>query len=270
MKRFVVLDKKTGETPLVAIQTWKSSNLDYVDMPACYAGRLDPMASGKLLILLGDECKRQREYTNLDKEYEVEILLDIGSDTGDALGLVEYSDTETQSSLSAVKKALYKEIGNHIREYPIFSSKTVNGKPLFLYALEGKIESIKIPVHSEYIYKIKALNIQTVSLAELKERVVNFLNLVPTTTQPSKKLGEDFRIDSVRSSWEFIFNKTSVRKFTVIRVKVICGSGTYMRSLASRIGKSLGTKAFALSINRTKIGKYISLFKDIGVWVRKY
>lgn len=46
MKRFVVLEKPTGETPLMAIKRWKIANPEYSEVPASYAGRLDPMASG--------------------------------------------------------------------------------------------------------------------------------------------------------------------------------------------------------------------------------
>ncbi len=87
MKRFVVLDKKIGQTPLEALTLWKQAHPKYANMPATYAGRLDPLASGKLLVLLGEECKRKDTYTGLDKEYEVSILLDLATDTGDLLGI---------------------------------------------------------------------------------------------------------------------------------------------------------------------------------------
>ena len=96
MKRFIVLEKKV-ETPLMAIQAWKKACPAYADVLASYAGRLDPMASGKLLILLGEECKRQRAYTDLDKAYEIEVLLDVGSDTGDALGVPAYAHKKPSS-----------------------------------------------------------------------------------------------------------------------------------------------------------------------------
>ena len=49
------------------------------------------MASGKLLILIGDECKNQKKYFGLDKEYEFEVLFGVESDTGDVLGLISKS-----------------------------------------------------------------------------------------------------------------------------------------------------------------------------------
>jgi tRNA pseudouridine55 synthase len=263
MKRFVVLDKKVGETPLMALSAWKKANPEYAEVPASYAGRLDPMASGKLLVLLGDECKKQKSYTGLDKEYEIEVLLDVGSDTGDALGLIEMSATETFVDEKNLKETLDLEKGIHTRAYPAYSSKTVNGKPLFLYALEDKLHEIQIPTHEEQIYKISLLEMKRITSNALSERIDSFLEVVPRSDEPSKLLGADFRINAVHASWNTVFE--SKREYVVITLKIVCGSGTYMRSLAGRIGKALGTKALALSIHRTKIGKYWN-----GFWLKQY
>lgn len=270
MRRFVVLDKNIGETPLTAVRKWKKNNPEYADIPASYAGRLDPMASGKLLVLFGEECKRQSAYTDLDKEYEVEVLLDVGSDTGDVLGYLEYSDKETSATGKMISEAINRERGAHMREYPVFSSKTVEGKPLFLYALEGTLKSIEIPKHIELIYRIRHRCSYTISCSDLQSRIYALLSSVILTDEPSKRLGEDFRIDAVRDHWESLFKTSQGRNFTVIRLNVVCASGTYMRSLAGRVGEALGTNALALSIKRTRIGKYISLWNRIGLWIRTY
>jgi tRNA U55 pseudouridine synthase TruB len=265
MKHHVVIEKKVGETPLMALNAWKTANPMYKSVSASYAGRLDPMASGKLLILLGDECKRQKKFTNLDKEYEIEMLLDVGSDTGDALGLVQYSDSKSTINTEQLKAVLRAEKGTHLRQYPHFSSKTVNGKPLFLHALEGTLDDISIPKHDERIYRIKERRITHISSKTLVARIDEFLAKVPTSDQPSKQLGADFRIKAVRASWEALFAEAGERSFVVLTLRVACGSGTYMRSFAGRIGEALGTNALALSINRTKIGKYW-----MGWWLKQY
>lgn len=261
MRPYVVLEKKRGQTPLEALEAWRSTNAEYANVSASYAGRLDPMAQGKLLILLGEECKRQERYTKLDKEYEVEVLFDIGSDTGDALGLVEYAGKQTRIDLHLLKKVLHKERGAHRRAYPIFSSKTVNGKPLFLCALEGKLDEISIPTHVEHIYAIDHLSSTKRTQAELKDYIEHYLSDVPTSDDPSKALGADFRIKEVRAAWEQLFAQAGERPFISIRLRITCASGTYMRSLAGRIGEAFGTKALALSIERTKLGKHL-----LGTW----
>ncbi|TSC71134.1 MAG: tRNA pseudouridine55 synthase [Parcubacteria group bacterium Gr01-1014_49] len=265
MKKRVVIEKCVGETPLMALQRWKQVNPAYKSVPASYAGRLDPMARGKLLVLLGEECKKQKAYTGLDKEYEIEVLLDAGSDTGDALGLVKYAHKETRMGQGALREALRAELGTHLRAYPQFSSKTVGGKPLFLHALEGGISAINIPKHEEHIYRIKVQEIATISSAALAVRLHEFLARVPKSSEPSKLLGADFRIGDVRASWERLFAEAGERNFTVISLRIACGSGTYMRSFAGRIGETLGTQGLALSINRTRIGTYWK-----GWWIKSF
>lgn len=45
-------------------------------------------------------------------------------------------------------------------------------------------------------------------------------------------------------------------RWPFLRIKVRCGSGTYIRSLASDIGKALGVGAYLRDLRRTKIGKF--------------
>lgn len=269
MLTYITINKMIGETPLMALTTWRRAHPRYASVPAAYAGRLDPMASGTLLILLGEECKRQQHYTHLDKAYEIEVLLDVGSDTGDILGLTSYAARTTRPTVGAVSDALVREIGSHVRRYPAYSSKTVRGKPLFLHTLEGTLRTEDLPTHTERIYRIEHLNTTFVASHVLHDRIASLLDRSPRTSEPSKMRGADFRIDSVRSSWHDVFTECSHRDFAVLRLRVISGSGTYMRSLAGRIGETLGTRALALSITRTTIGRYIPFFR-YGFWLRKY
>ncbi|KND49693.1 MAG: tRNA pseudouridine55 synthase [Parcubacteria bacterium C7867-008] len=268
MQKYVVLNKKIGQTPLETIQAWKMSNPTYIDTPATYAGRLDPMASGLLLVLFGDECKKKDAYLGLDKEYEVEIVLDLSSDTGDVLGLISETDTYTTPSSVEVQASCAKEIGAHTLPYPSYSSKTVDGVPLFLHALRDTLNTIDIPTHTETIHSIKLKSVSTISSVDLHKRIKEILTAAPHSDEPSKELGADFRIHAVRNSWGTVFVKPE-RSFTVIHLRVVCGSGAYMRTLAERIGTSLGTHALALSIHRTSVG----IYKKIGplaFWTKNF
>lgn len=285
--RWAVLHKKRGQTPLEVLSAWKASHPELADVPVSYAGRLDPMAEGKLLVLIGDECKKQGEYTKLDKEYEIEVLLGVKTDTGDVLGLPVYAgerkkenenlflnsnETDSHSlsfSATAIGEAIKREIGSYSRKYPAYSSKTVQGKPLFLYSLEGTIDTITIPEHIETVYRIKNQGLYRLSTAELQVRIQELLVDVPRSDEPSKALGADFRQDEIREKWNHLLEVIPDQEFTVLRLRVTCASGSYMRTLAEHIGVSLGTNALALSINRTKIGKYIQ-FGLFDFWTKNY
>jgi tRNA pseudouridine55 synthase len=42
----------------------------------------------------------------------------------------------------------------------------------------------------------------------------------------------------------------------VVRFRVVCSTGTYIRSLANDFGKALGCGAYLSSLCRTRIGEY--------------
>lgn len=263
---YIVAQKEVGETPLSVLSRVREAYNIPIDVPLSYAGRLDPMASGSLLVLVGDTCKRQHLFTKLDKEYIVEVLLGVGSDTGDVLGL-PIEGASVTPSLKEVCRVLKQEAGVHTVAYPAFSSKTVHGKPLFLHTLEGTLTDIEIPVHKEAFYQIKLCGMRTYSKEDLKKRISAHLAKTPRTSEPSKHLGADFRIDAVTSAWNTLLEATSQNTFTVIEIRVTSGSGSYMRTLAGRIGEGLGTCGLALSIHRTRIGAYFPLLK---LWLKRF
>lgn len=269
--KYRIIYKNRGETPREAITRFQEKNPQWNGTPLSYAGRLDPMAEGKLLILFGDECKKQKLYTKLDKVYDITVLFDLCTDTGDILGIPSYTQKNTHPTVHTIRTYLREqEHGTHIREYPRFSSKTVAGTPLFLYTLLGTIDSITIPSHKETIYRTRVSRVVPISKDALKKEIEDGLRIVPRSDEPSKTVGADFRQDTIRKSWEDLFNTIPERTFFVAHIRVVAGSGAYMRTLSERIGKGHHTGALALSIKRTTIGKYQKLPFGFGFWIKKY
>jgi tRNA pseudouridine(55) synthase len=265
---FGTIEKAVGETPLVALERFRELRHISKETPLAYAGRLDPMASGKLLILIGDECKVQEKYHSFDKEYKVEILLGASSDTGDVLGLLTSCDAHifNESEINAVLGSFVGEIQ---LPYPHFSSRTVQGKPLHTWTLENKLNEIEIPVKKSRIHKITFDGFQLATKTEILKTVRTKIETIPPVTDARKALGADFRRDSVRASWNG-FEETAQEKYQIISFTCIASSGTYMRSLGEHMAKKLGTCGLAYSIHRTKVGKYIPITKSLGVWVTQF
>ncbi len=71
-----------------------------------------------------------------------------------------------------------------------------------------------------------------------------------------KKVNGDFRQTEIIEKWQQFAKDYPIIKFISIKLKVACSSGTYMRSLANRIGNEAGIPALALSIKRTRINGY--------------
>lgn len=271
MQKYATIDKLIGETPLEATERLRQSLKLSRTVPLAYAGRLDPMATGKLLVVIGSECKVQEKYHSLDKAYTFEVLFGISSDTSDVLGLTTTCDAP-QIDADMLKKVLHDITGKITLPYPHFSSKTVKGKPLHTWTLEGRLGEIEIPTKEVCIYALKLENIRTVTIAEVSSTVSEKIESIPLVVDERKALGNDFRRDDVRKGWSEIVERerTTPQTYQIATITCICSSGTYMRTLAKIIGERLGTCALAYSIQRTTIGKYIPLAKQFGFWWKKY
>lgn len=107
-----------------------------------HAGTLDPLATGLLLILVGDYCKKASEYSKLDKTYEVELILGKTSTTDDAEGEITLL-SDTKPTETEVLATLQSFIGEIDQVPPIFSAIKVDGKRAYKLAREGKQPKMK-------------------------------------------------------------------------------------------------------------------------------
>ncbi len=267
MRRYAVIDKPIGQTPLQAMEEYRASDASLMRVPLTYAGRLDPMASGKLLVLIGDECKKRELYDGLDKEYVFEILLGFKTDTADVLGMpaLGKSADASERELHDVARSM---VGDHVLPYPAFSSKTVGGKPLFQYALEGTLDSIEIPTADMRVYSMQFADRMSVPRTRLIERILNKIEHLKVEAGTGM-FGADFRKDDICKRWWSLQNRT-ISVCPILRFRATVSSGTYVRSLAPLIAQKLGAEGLAYSIDRTKIGRYASITKHVGFWTRTY
>ena len=270
MQKYVVLDKQVGETPLSCMEAWRASVGLSQDTPLTYAGRLDPLASGKLLVLIGEECKAKEQYQALDKAYDFTILFGLSSDSGDVLGLIN-PHQDTAIDRNQITAALAQCTGQITLPYPVFSSKPVRGKPLHTWAVEGRLNEIEIPTATTTIHQLRCTNIETLARDEVYEQAQHKIESIPPVTELRKALGNDFRRSDIRSAWQRWQNDTPAdTRFTLAHCRVVCSSGTYVRSLATHIGKLCDTSALAFFIHRTHIGTYHPPGRRLGWWWPRY
>ena len=257
MQKYVILEKAVGETPLSCAEAWRATQPNMGGVPLSYAGRLDPMASGKLLVLIGDECKNQTSYHELDKEYEFSVLFGISSDTHDVLGRLtpqNHVPGITTNTLTDVIKSLS---GEFTFLYPLFSAKTVQGKPLHMWTLEGRLDEIEIPTRTSIIYELQLTETEHKPRQEIAAIALQKINTIPEVTDPKKALGADFRRADVRADWQDIATDFSLpSEYTIAHFRCTASSGAYMRTLATVIAEKLGTTGLAYHIHRTKIGRF--------------
>lgn len=98
-----------------------------------HTGTLDPMASGVLVLCIGNALKLCELLTNHDKEYIAGVTLGIETDTLDMEGNVLSTQT-VDIEKEAIANVVNSFKGSYMQEVPKYSAVKVNGKKLYEYA----------------------------------------------------------------------------------------------------------------------------------------
>lgn len=106
-----------------------------------HAGTLDPLASGLLVLLIGEGTKVSDYILNGDKSYELTAKLGVATDSMDITGQV-LSEKPVTSSLDEIKSAVAKLQGTLNLKVPIHSAVKVDGKKLYEFAHKGETPDV--------------------------------------------------------------------------------------------------------------------------------
>ncbi len=243
MDKALNLYKRKGETPLQCLWRFRSAFPEYASETLSYAGRLDPMAEGVLVVLSGDENKNRDAYLKLDKKYRLEMLFGVSTDSFDLLGK-PLSFSSEKPKISELVRTVRNLKGLVTLPYPPYSSKTVKGKPLFEWAREGKLGDIVIP---ERTTKIKGLSITGTEVLTAEDVLNNVIESVALVKG-------DFRQQEIIKAWREKFRLSG--PCLKVGLDLACTSGTYARALVLKIGQEVSCPACLWSLKRTAVGGF--------------
>ena len=228
MKEILILNKNVSETPLECLERFRVANPEYQNAKMTYAGRLDPMASGLLVVLAGDMVHKKEEFLKLPKTYEVTVVLGIESDTFDCLGVIvrnpplhkgrcpelargggvgvlsqsrplRHSPEAKANATSPYEgedfriiESLHSFIGTYSQTYPSYSSKTINGKQMHSLARASELPDAGLPNHMVTVTDISNIHIQEIPIEEIIQDVIPKIRAVKG----------DFRQEEIVDCWE--------------------------------------------------------------------
>lgn len=156
MQNLILIDKAKGVTSFDVIRKLRRK-LGIRKMG--HAGTLDPLASGLLLIGVGEGTKELKNLIGLDKEYEAEVLLGIATTTADMEG--EIIDMVENGKLKKISKeeterVLDSLVGIVDLPVPVYSAIKRGGESLYKKARRG--EKVDPPIKKMEIKNIKLLS----------------------------------------------------------------------------------------------------------------
>ncbi len=131
-----------------------------------HTGTLDPMATGVLVVCIGNSLKICELLTNHDKEYIAKVILGIDTDMLDITGTVLHEE-DVYIEESKIIDCVNSFKGEYLQEVPIYSSVKVNGKKLYEYARNN--QEVELPKRM-----VTIRDIQIISPIEYKNGKIEF------------------------------------------------------------------------------------------------
>lgn len=120
-----------------------------------HTGTLDPLATGVLVLCIGEATKLNEILTSTYKEYEAEVTLGLLTDTLDITGNI-LKEEKVNFNEKEIVQALNKITGKYLQEVPIYSAVKVNGKKLYEYARNNEV--VELPKREVDIKEIELIS----------------------------------------------------------------------------------------------------------------
>ena len=173
-------------------------------------GTLDPIATGTLVLCIGEATKLVEMLTATEKEYVAEVTLGLETDTLDNTGNI-LNEVPANISKEKIKDALESMIGCYDQEVPIYSAVKINGKKLYEYARNNQqvelpkrmveikeLELLDEPIYKEdkTIFKIRCLVSKGTYIRSLVRDIAKKLNTVGIMSALNRTKQGDFSIEN--------------------------------------------------------------------------
>ncbi len=201
-----------------------------------HAGTLDPLATGILIVCIGEATKRAELLQASPKEYLAGVTFGATTPSYDLEKEIDREFPLDGVSEASLRSLLPSFTGEQMQVAPLFSAKSVDGVRAYetarrLYR-QGRLAegSDIISANRIEIHELELLSFGTSAF-----------------TPPSPAEGRSGRINVA---------DISAYSLPTAMLRVSCSKGTYIRSLARDLGEALGSGAFLSSLRRSRNGGF--------------
>lgn len=203
-----------------------------------HAGTLDPLATGVLLVCVGNATKKAEELQAHDKEYIADITFGATTPSYDMEKEIDREFPFGHITLESIKETLPKFIGEQDQVAPLFSAKSIDG--VRAYEIARKMlkngDTLSIADASE-----AGIRTARITISEL-ETIQFGHGLAPLTSDE----GQHHRIA----------RRGTADGYPTLRIRIACSKGTYIRAFARDLGEALGSGAFLSGLQRSRSGMF--------------
>lgn len=256
-----------------------------------HAGTLDPLATGVLLVCIGNATKKAEQLQAHDKEYIAGISFGATTPSYDLEKDIDRRFPTDRISESSVRETLKGFLGEQEQVAPLFSAKSVDGVRAYelarrlyrkqksaSYETEALLANLNnsenipktskqdasgiVQEQSNSVFDAQATDLIRTSRIRIDE--LELLNFSPDGTPahaPSMSPDYSGMSEEEAARAREKDNRINIVDITPLHlplaeVRISCTKGTYIRALARDIGESLDSGAFLSYLIRSRSGDY--------------
>ncbi len=241
----VVMDKPYRWTSADVIRKVKFAAIRHFNkknLKVGHAGTLDPLATGVLLVCIGNACKKAMEFQAGDKEYVAGVCFGATTPSYDMEKDIDRAFPIDKVSENSVRAILPGFLGEQDQVAPLFSAKQVDGRRAYELARRMLAEGKALDEAASQLLQVNHIRINSIEL----ESFGSSTELAPALAAEGKGSGASSRINVA----------VLPDGLPVATIRVNCSKGTYIRALARDMGERLESGAFLCSLQRSACGAF--------------
>ena len=251
-----------------------------------HAGTLDPLATGVLLVCIGNACKRAQELQDHDKEYIATIRFGATTPSYDLEKVIDRRFPFEHITEDAVRAALPSFLGEQEQIAPLFSAKSVDGVRAYELARKMYKRSVipgsksVIPGLTGNLPDFDTAALETLQRSRITVSELELLKFVPEKSDSPES--SDLRSSSLpqppaagpshscavggTDSGESLSSGTPSSRINVADtsalglpeavIRIACSKGTYIRAFARDLGEALDSGAHLAGLVRSRSGSF--------------
>lgn len=236
-----------------------------------HAGTLDPLATGVLLVCIGNACKCAQQLQDHDKEYIARVRFGATTPSYDLENAVDRRFPYEHITADAVRSVLPAFLGEQEQVAPLFSAKNVDGVRAYELARKlyrrGQTDAIDSAA-------LEALHRSRIVISELE-----LLDFAPaddgllsrkSSASPTPPIPADGPLPLMRprvatdsgesrpssASSRIHVEETAGLGLPEAVIRIGCSKGTYIRAFARDLGEALDSGAHLGGLIRSRSGAF--------------
>lgn len=251
-----------------------------------HAGTLDPLATGVLLVCIGNATKLAESLQAHDKEYVAGISFGATTPSYDLEKEIDRFFPHEHITEEAVREVLPQFVGEQDQIAPLFSAKSVDGVRAYELARKLHREGKALDEAAEDLIRVARINITDLELIGFNDAALCGVKNNPshdfvvaarcksplgclliarapcgqggsTVFHTAESCIESQSVNVTNASSRINVTDNSALGLPRAVVRMACSKGTYVRAFARDLGEALESGAHLDSLQRSRSGEFL-------------